>query len=153
MKIHIYFSGTYISHPKRISVKSTWAGILSYFVILRFVLSELFRTAPHVKQDITGDSWDEMFGSFRHMVSKLYEEWSEYLGKSIYKRHEVEFFESILQNTASVHNWKVSLLALSQFLARKSGRRVMAFIDEYETPNNFAYKYGYSDKVRFSYYS
>ena len=150
--IQNYFSRAYISHPERISVKSTWAGIQSYFVILRFVLSaELFRAAHSLKQDITGDSWDEMFRSFRQMVSNLYEEWYEYLEQSI-KPREMEFYEPICLNTASVF-WRTSLERLSYFLARKSGRRVMVLIDEYEVPNNLAYKHGYFDKVRFSHYS
>ena len=72
MMIYVYFSVTYISHPMKISVESTWAGIQLSFVISKFVvLSKLFRQPTYVKQDITGDSWEEMFGSFREMVSDL----------------------------------------------------------------------------------
>ena len=91
-----------------------------------------------MKQDITGDSWDGMFRSFRKMISRLYKEWNKYLEQSL-DPNEKEFFESIRLNTAHVDDWSESLEELSYFLARKSGRKVMVFIDEYEIPNNRAY--------------
>jgi hypothetical protein len=95
MMIQVYFSMTYISHPKEISVKSTWASIPLSSVISKFiVLSELFRQPTYVKQYIAGISWEEMFWSFREMVSGLYEKPYEYLGHSL-NPGEKEFFESI----------------------------------------------------------
>jgi len=148
MMIYVYFSVTYISHPKKISVKSTWAGIQLSFVISKFaVFSKLFRQPTYVKQNITGDSWEEMLGSFREMVSHLYEESYEYLEDSL-KPGEKIFFESIRLSTAPVERWRISLQRLSYFLARKSGRGAMVFIDEYEAPINGAYEHGFFDKVR-----
>jgi hypothetical protein len=148
MMIHVCFSMTYISHPKKISAKSTWASIQLSSVISKFVvLSKLFRQPTYVKQDITGDSWEEMLGSFRVMVSVLYKESYEYLGQSL-DLEEKEFFESIRLNTAPVERWRISLKRLSNFLARKSGRKAMVFIDEYEAPINRAYEHGYFNKVR-----
>src|ERR1700691_3317032 len=103
-----------------------------------------------MKQNIIGRSWEEMFWSFRVMVSDLYEESYEYLGLSL-NPGEKDFFESICFNRAPVERWETSLGQLSFFLARKSGRKAMVFIDEYEAPNNCAYKHGYFDKVRPSY--
>jgi hypothetical protein len=76
------------------------------------------------------------------MVSGLYEESYEYLGQSL-NPGEKEFFESIRLNTAPVERWRNSLKRLSYFLARKSGRGAMVFIDEYEAPNNRAYEHGF----------
>ncbi|KIM82132.1 hypothetical protein PILCRDRAFT_820521 [Piloderma croceum F 1598] len=97
-------------------------------------------------KNITGKSWEEMFSSFRGMVSNLYKEFYEYLGHSL-NPGEKEFFESIRLNTASVECWGNSLEQLSRFLARKSGRGVMVFIDEYETPYNYAYEFGFFAKA------
>ena len=151
MMIHVYFSVTYISHPKKISVKSTWAGIQLSSVISKFVsLSKLVRQPTYVKQDIIGDSWEEMLESFREMVSDLYKESYGYLEHSL-KPEEKAFFQSIRLNTAPVERWRISLQRLSYFLARKSGRGTMVFIDEYEAPNNRAYELGFFAKVRPSY--
>jgi hypothetical protein len=148
MMIHVYFSVTYISHPKKISVKSTWASIQLSSVISKFVvLSKLFRQPTYVKQNIIGDSWEGMFWSFRVMVSVLYKESYEYLGQSL-DPEEKEFFESIRFNRAPVEHWGNSLQRLSYFLGRKSGRGVMVFIDEYEAPINRAYEHGFFAKVR-----
>ena len=148
MMTHSHSSMAYISHPNMISVKSTGESMQLFSVISKFViLSELFRQPIYVKQNITGDSWEEMFRSFSVMVSELYKEWYEYLGKSL-NPGEKEFFESIRFNTAPQENWKESLRRLSYFLARKSGRGVMVFIDEYEAPINCSYELGFFPKVR-----
>jgi hypothetical protein len=151
MMTHVHFSMAYISHPKVISVKSTWESMQLYSVISKsVVLSELFRQSTYVKQNITGDSWEEMFSSFRRMVSDLYKEWYQYL-EHILDLEEKAFFESIRLNTASVGDWRDSLKRLSVFLARKSERGAMIFIDEYEAPNNRAYELDFFDQVRPSY--
>jgi hypothetical protein len=100
-----------------------------------------------VKQNIIGDSWEGMFWSFRMMVSALYTESYEYLGQSL-DQEEKEFFESIRFNKAPVEHWGTSLQRLSYFLAQKSGRGVMVFIDEYEAPINRAFELGCFVKVR-----
>ncbi|KIL69450.1 hypothetical protein M378DRAFT_157725, partial [Amanita muscaria Koide BX008] len=96
-------------------------------------------------KNITGGSWEEMFASFRVMVSNLYKEWYQYLGDSL-DPEEKRFFDSIRLNTA-VEYWIHSLNQLTGFLAQKCGRKVMVFIDEYEAPNNRAYELDFFDKV------
>ena len=83
------------------------------------------------------------------MVSDLYEELYDYLEQSL-NPGEKEYFESICLNTASVERWGNSLKRLSSFLARKSRRRAIVFIDEYEAPNNRAYELGFLAEVRLS---
>jgi hypothetical protein len=87
------------------------------------------------------------------MVSKLYKGYFEYLGHSldILDPDEKAYFESIRLNTASVEHWGKSLEQLSDFLARKSGQKVIVFIDEYNAPSSFAYESGYFAQVCPSY--
>ena len=92
-----------------------------------------------MKQNITGNSWEKMFSSFRTMVADLCKEWYQYLKHSLDPEEEA-YFESIRLNTAVVENWMNSLKRLSNFLRKKSGRGVMVFIDEYEAPINRAYE-------------
>jgi hypothetical protein len=109
MMIHVYFSVTYIPHPKKISAKRTWASIQLSSVISKFVVfSKLFRLPTYVKQNIAGNSWEGMFWSFREMVSDLYKESHEYLWNSL-NPGEKAFFESIRLNTAPMEHWRNSL--------------------------------------------
>jgi len=80
------------------------------------------------------------------MISVLYTESYEYLGQSL-DPEEMEFFESIRFNKAPVEHWGNSLQQLSYFLAQKSGRGIMVFIDEYEAPIYRAYELGCFVKV------
>ena len=75
-------------------------SVISKFVIL----SKLFRWSTQVKQNLTGNSWEEMFWTFREMVSDLYEESYDYLEQSL-NPGEKEYFKSIRLNTASVERW------------------------------------------------
>jgi hypothetical protein len=151
MMTHSHLSMAYISHPNMISVKSTWESMQLFSVISKsVVLSKLFRHSTYVKQNITGNSWEDMFSSFKRMVSNLYKEWYQYL-EHILDPEEKAFFESIRLNTASEGDWRDGLQRLSVFLARKSEQGAMVFIDEYEVPNNRAYDHGFLAQVRLSY--
>ena len=104
-----------------------------------------------MNQDVSGDSWEEMLFMFRRRISELYKGWYHYLGDSL-DPEEKAYFESIRLNTASQKaDWMDSLRDLSAFLARKSGRKVIVLIDEYEAPVNHAYEENYFDKLRPSY--
>ena len=100
-----------------------------------------------MKQRITGTSWDEMLGSFKGMVSKLYEEWKEYLWDSLSKKYQITF-QSLIDESASHVTLRASLVLLTQFLGKKSGRKVIVLIDEYEAPNNRAYDFDFFKQVR-----
>ena len=117
--------------------------------ISKFVpLSEPSRHPTYMIQNITGESWEAMFGSFKILVSELYREWREYLADSLTLEQRT-FFDSILQRKGSESDWKNSLKELTFFLAQKS--KVMVFIDEYEAPNNRAYDHDFFDRVGLSY--
>jgi hypothetical protein len=105
--------------------------VISKFVIL----SELFRQPTHVKQDVIGKTWDDMLFRFRQGVSHIYREWYQYLRDSL-ESDEDAYFVSIIRNTASLEDIKFmdSLKTLSRFLARKSRRKVIVLIDEYDAP-------------------
>jgi hypothetical protein len=95
----------------------------------------------------TGNSWGEMFLSFRVMVTCLYEEWHAYLQGSLCPGEEA-FFESICLNTASEGEYHSSLERLSYFLARKSGRGTIVLIDECDAPIICAYEHKFFAEVR-----
>jgi hypothetical protein len=108
--------------------------------------SGLFVHTPHLKQNIVGSSWEEIFLSFKWMVSHLYKEWHQYL-QDFLDPASKDLFESIRLGTAPKEQWRLSLQQLSVWLARKSGRGVIVLIDEYETPLHNAYKHSFFDEV------
>jgi hypothetical protein len=103
-----------------------------------------------MKQNIVGDSWEAMFWSFRELVSSLYRDWYGYLFYSL-SPPDQRYFESICANEAPVERWTNSLLRLCEFLAKKSLRKVMVFVDEYEAPNNLSYDQDFFERVGLSY--
>jgi hypothetical protein len=103
-----------------------------------------------MKQNIVGNSWQKMFLCFREMVSGLYQQWYEYLQGSFFP-DELGYFESIYLNKAAEEQWTFSLNRLCVYLARKSQRKVMIFIDEYEAPNNRSYGQEFFTTVCLSY--
>ena len=91
--------------------------------------------------------WENMFWSFRELVSEHYSDWSEYLSDSTLAPADQRYFDSIRDNEAPQEQWTHSLLWLSKFLARKSQRKVMIFVDEYEAPSNRAYEHDFFKTV------
>src|SRR5258708_34264560 len=91
-----------------------------------------------------------MFWSFRELVSGLYRYWHGYLLDSLSPADQ-RYFESICANEALVERWTSSLLLLCEFLTRKSQRKVMIFVDEYEAPNSCSYDHDFFSIVGLSY--
>jgi hypothetical protein len=108
---------------------------------------ELCRVSAYRKQKLTGTSWDDMLDSFKDMVSSLYKGWKGYLWDSLEPKDQNDF-QSFIDEEASHAKLRASLERLSSFLAKKSGRKVIVLIDEYEAPNNRAYEHGFFKEVR-----
>ncbi len=88
-----------------------------------------------------------MLSNFKDTVSDLYREWKDCLIQSL-NPMEMTYFESICLQTATTAKFSRGLYNLTHFLARKFGRNVIVLIDEYDSPNNFAYERGYFNEVR-----
>ncbi len=106
------------------------------------LFSQTVQSVAYMKQKVTGTSWDEMLDSFKQMVSRLYREWQGYLWDSLDSKDQKDF-QSIRGKTASHGQWRISLEQLSEYLAKKSGRKVIVLIDEYEAPNNRAHEFNF----------
>lgn len=92
--------------------------------------------------DIKGETFGETKQGIKYTLAKLYES-HEYLrdGKDIGKR-ELEFFDSVSPDMTDA----VAVLALkylSDYMSRYYGQKVLIFLDEYDTPLQEAYVYGY----------
>ncbi len=92
--------------------------------------------------DIKGETFEETKQGMKYALAKLYES-HEYLrdGKGMGKR-ELDFFDSVSSDMADA----VAVLALkylSDYMSRYYGQKVLIFLDEYDTPLQEAYVYGY----------
>ena len=99
-----------------------------------------------MKQRISGTSWDAMLGSFKVLIAKLYEGWKSYLLDSLSEQKK-KIFQSYMDEIADGIQLRVSLERLTTFLAKKSGRKVIILIDEYDAPNNRAYEFNFFKQV------
>ena len=91
---------------------------------------------------IKGQTFEETKQGMKYALAKLYET-HEYLrnGKGMGKR-EQDFFDSVSPKMSD----DVAVLALkylSDYLERYYGQKVLIFLDEYDTPLQEAYVYGY----------
>jgi len=133
MMIYVYVSVTYISHPKKISVKSTWAGYPAIFCDVKFaVLSKLFRQPTTWSRILLAILGRKCLGHserwFRTLRGVVCVSWGSLTRREI-------FLESVRLNTAPGERWRISCNDCPTFVARKSGRGAMVFIDEYEVAN------------------
>ncbi len=92
--------------------------------------------------DIKGETFEETKQAIKYTLAKLYEN-HEYVknGKNMGKR-EQEFFDSVSSGMSD----DVAVLALkylSDYLAGYYGQKVLILLDEYDTPLQEAYVYGY----------
>ncbi|MCI9436532.1 MAG: AAA family ATPase [Lachnospiraceae bacterium] len=91
---------------------------------------------------IKGQAFEETKQAIKYALAKLYES-HEYLrnGENIGKR-EQDFFDSVSPEMTD----GVAVLALnylSDYMCRYYGQKVLIFLDEYDTPLQEAYVYGY----------
>jgi hypothetical protein len=84
---------------------------------------------------------------FREQISILYADWQEYLHESLSQR-ELDSYKSTIRKKAPSDICKLALRRLPSLPARRSGRGVVVFIDEYEGPINCASECGYFTQVR-----
>ena len=95
---------------------------------------------------IKGQTYEETKQGIKYALAKLYES-HEYLrdGLRMGKR-ELEFFDSVFPDMAD----RVAVLALnylSDYMCRYYGRKVLIFLDEYDTPLQEAYVNGYWEEL------
>jgi len=129
------------------SVETTWESIeLSSWISRSVVLSKLCRVPAYMRQNITGTSWGEMLDSFKSIVSCLYKDWQECLWDSL-DAHDQKTIQSLIDKEASNVTLRTSLTLLSEFLNKKSRRKVIVLIDEYEAPYNRAYGFNFFKEV------
>ncbi len=92
--------------------------------------------------DIKGETIEETKQGIKHTLAKLYETHGYLRDRKDIGKRELEFFDSVspdMEDTVAV----LALKYLSDYLAAYYGQKVLIFLDEYDTPLQEAYVYGY----------
>lgn len=81
-----------------------------------------------------------------HLIIKLYAEYSFLLDTEYLHKTEKEYFERIRYGMNDT-DATMALYNLSEFLSRYYGKKVIILLDEYDTPMQEAYVYGYWEEM------
>ncbi len=100
-------------------------------------------------KNIKQDSWNLFFRKISDLFASLYEEYETiFLTSDKLSQRQKTIYQSILNHTTHDQSQlENALLFLSECLEKHYGQKVMILIDEYDTPLNAAYHYGYFDKA------
>ena len=96
---------------------------------------------------VQNNNWKMLYGSFRLLIAKEFDAHSYLLKKGILTPAETAFYQKILNQTAAPEDYQVSILYLSEFLARYYKQPTILLIDEYDAPLQCAYDYGFYKKA------
>lgn len=91
-------------------------------------------------KDISGDTFEKMYASFKVMMSEAYSQCIEHLIKDM-KESEKDYCKKIISQTADRANFNISLKKLTAILKsyHPQGQKTILLIDEYDHPISQAY--------------
>lgn len=96
--------------------------------------------------NIKGKTYEEAREGFYQILLKLYGKFSFLREAGFLSPQDIEYFDSIKLSMTEM-TAVFSLHSLSDYLSRYYGKKVLIFLDEYDTPLQEAYIYGYWDKL------
>ncbi len=81
-----------------------------------------------------------------HIITELYNRYDHLLDRKLLNEKEMEFYQNV---SADMEDYTAteSLKVMSGFLERYYGKRVIILLDEYDTPMQEAYVYGYWEEL------
>ncbi len=96
--------------------------------------------------NIKETTYEAMLYRFCRIVEDLYIDYNFLLKSPIFENREKEYMESIREDMPS-QKAADSIHQLTKFLSRYYGKKVIILLDEYDTPMQEAYAYGYWDEM------
>ena len=96
---------------------------------------------------VSNDSWDQLYGAFTFFIQKEFMKHPYLWQSSILNPVEKRYAERIMEGTAQPFEYQMSLLQLTDFLARYFKKNVIVLIDEYDVPIQSAYQHGFYHKA------
>ncbi len=98
-------------------------------------------------KDIKANNYKDCYQSLCEFIRDLYEEYAYLLSNPNFPVGEKKIYESILTLEASPSDIRVSLKNLTKYLHRLYDVNPIVLIDEYDTPIQQGYAYGYYSEV------
>jgi len=101
-------------------------------------------------KDVKQTNWKDSFEKITTELVNEYERHAYLLKSDILSENQRQYFQKILNSTASAPELQDSILKLSEFLFLHYGKKPIVLIDEYDTPinNSYSQKF-YDDCVNF----
>ncbi len=97
-------------------------------------------------KDVKVDTWTEAYQQFTDLLIEEIERLVEPIYTSLTPRYQ-RWYDAILDETATVTNYKNSLFTLTKILKQHYRKKVIVLIDEYDSPITHAYLKGYYPKM------
>ncbi len=100
-------------------------------------------------KDAKANSWEETLSYIKIEIAKSYAEHYHLLENNNLRDYEKAKFKKILDETASVTDFAVSIKQLSEYLQRYHNEKVVILVDEYDTPIQAGHQKFYDEVVSF----
>lgn len=98
-------------------------------------------------KDIKVPSFELALAEFKNLIWKLFIEHRYLVDQNFIKKpEELDYYTSILNETAPLEKWTSSIEFLSRLLEKAYGKKAYILIDEYDTSIQYAYIEGYYDQ-------
>ncbi len=88
---------------------------------------------------VTSATWASAIHEFKRIFSNLYQSYDYLLGQMQYE-HNKNYFNRIIDQTATQDDLEDALVNLTQYLHQAHQQQVIVLIDEYDTPLHYAHK-------------
>lgn len=99
---------------------------------------------------LTSTSWQSLYELFTFVIQKEYLKHSYIWQSDVLLQPEKDYCKRIIEGTARVADYRMSLLQLTEFLYRCLGKKPIILIDEYDVPIQSAYEHNfYNDAMDF----
>ena len=130
-----------------------YAGKGEIFENLNIWREEKFRklqgTIPVISLTFAGikcDTYEKALVQIKQVIADLYLSHFELKNSGILQEPETEYFDGVARNLPEI-NFAISLRKLCGFLQSYYKKKVIILLDEFDTPLQAAYIYGYWDKL------
>ncbi len=92
-------------------------------------------------KDVQNDTWDTMMESFKLLMSSEYQKHTYLLQADCLATYEKDYYNHIINRTATATEYQVSLAYLMMYLARYYHKKPIVLIDEYDAPLQCAHQF------------
>lgn len=98
-------------------------------------------------KDAKFDNWEDMLKWLKNVIRKEYSRHKEVKDYDSLSDYEREFYQNIIAGVGDEVDWVDTLSMLTQILHHVHGKEPIILIDEYDTPIQEGYLYGFYDKI------